>query len=62
MTVIKFQKRNRATNPHASVTVHTDGRVDSIVLGTLTPCDRKALASAIEAAKQEIIRRHRRDK
>lgn len=62
MTVIKFQKRNKASKPSASIALHADGRIDSIVLGTLTPADRKSLASAIEAAKQAILRKHQADK
>lgn len=62
MTVLKFQKRNKTSKPSASVAVHADGRIDSIVLGTLTPVDRKSLASAIEAAKQAILQKHRAGK
>lgn len=59
MTVLKFQNRNKSNKPSVSVSLHPDGRVDSIVLGRLTESDRRTLVSAIDAAKQEILRRHR---
>lgn len=60
MTVLKFQNRNKSNRPTLSISLHPDGRIDSIVLGRLTESDRRTLISAINTTKQEILRRHRR--
>lgn len=58
MTVLKFQAKAKPKDRlSVAITIYDDGIIDSVVSGAYTTQQRKALISAIRAAKEQLLSR-----